>query len=121
MRYSIPYRIFADVDKIDMIDMEKVWEIINDMSSPIPEVLNILYGTKGDPTDITLAQASRQCNLSYSRVVTCETKVFRSLRHPYQQKKYMKKGIREDISLKDFTSKELLAELADRLAKYEQS
>lgn len=115
MRHSIPYEIFRDTEKAKLVDMEKVWEIINSMNFPIPEVLNLLYDKEGDPTETTIKKASEKFSLSYTRAATCEEKAFRALRQPYQEKKYMKTGIRENISLKDFTSEELLTELARRL------
>lgn len=115
MRYSIPYCIFLDLEKADQVDMEKVWEIIDSMPSPTPEIFHLFYDLEGNPLEITANEVRKKFDLSYGRLNTVDAKVFRTLRYPYYRNKYMKKETKDSIELKNFTSEQLLEELARRL------
>lgn len=114
MRYRLSYEIVGDEEVAKRIDVCKVWEIIDRMEQPIPKIMHLLYGEKGESNPITLKQVSRELNIKYGGVFSRRDKALRHLRYPHVRRQYLTQESSEVIDLKNFSTRELLNELIRR-------
>lgn len=97
MRNDLVYTIFGEkspklyIEIRESVDIQKLWDVIDTFSSPIPDVFHKLYDEEGKWRSYLLKEAARELNVDIVELNKYRRKGIRLLRNPINRYMYQKK------------------------------